>query len=156
MRALVPQLLRRRRPDAVIAHMCPIYLVLAAPLAKLVRVPLALWYTHWTIDRTLRLATRSRTSALSVDRRSYPIADPKVLGIGHGIDVAQFAARDGAPAGTGRCGCSRSAGRRRRRGSPRSSGRARSPARRASNCRSRSTAPRRRTRSGGTGASSRR
>ena len=101
MQALVPQLLRRDRPDAVIAHMCPIYLVLAAPVAKVVRVPLALWYTHWTIDRTLKLATRLADVGLSVDRRSYPIADPKVLGIGHGIDVSQFGAREGAPAGNG-------------------------------------------------------
>ena len=101
MRALVPELLRRPRPDAVIAHMCPIYLVLAAPLAKLVRVPLALWYTHWTIDRTLKLATALADVGLSVDRRSYPIDDPKVLGIGHGIDVGQFGARDGLPAGNG-------------------------------------------------------
>ena len=101
MRALVPQLLRRDRPDAVIAHMCPIYLVLAAPLAKLVRVPLALWYTHWTIDRTLKLATALADVGLSVDRRSYPIDDPKVLGIGHGIDVAQFAARNGIPESNG-------------------------------------------------------
>jgi len=98
MRALVPLLLsRRRRPDALIAHMCPIYLVLAAPLAKIVRVPLALWYTHWTIDRTLKLATALADVGLSVDRRSYPLDRPKVKGIGHGIDVAQFAARDAAP-----------------------------------------------------------
>lgn len=96
-RALVPQLLRRERPDALIAHMCPIYLVLAAPLAKLVRVPLALWYTHWTIDRTLRLATVLADVGLSVDRRSYPLDRPKVKGIGHGIDVTQFAARRGEP-----------------------------------------------------------
>ena len=97
MWALAPLLLSRRRPDAVIAHMCPIYLVLAAPLAKLVRVPLALWYTHWTIDRMLRLATALADVGLSVDRRSYPLDRPKVKGIGHGIDVAQFAARDAAP-----------------------------------------------------------
>ena len=42
MRALVPLLFSRRRPDALIAHMCPIYLVLAAPLAKLVAMPLDL------------------------------------------------------------------------------------------------------------------
>lgn len=101
MRALVPLLVSRRRPDAVIAHMCPIYLVLAAPLAKLVRVPLALWYTHWTIDRTLRLATALADVGLSVDRRSYPLDRPKVQGIGHGIDVTQFAARDEAPSGNG-------------------------------------------------------
>ena len=101
LRALAPLLLSRRRPDALIAHMCPIYLVLAAPLAKLVRVPLALWYTHWMIDRTLRLATALADVGLSVDRRSYPLDRPKVLGIGHGIDVTQFAAREGAPPGNG-------------------------------------------------------
>lgn len=102
LRALAPLLLsRRRRPDALIAHMCPIYLVLAAPLAKVVRVPLGLWYTHWTIDRTLRLATTLADVGLSVDRRSYPLDRPKVRGIGHGIDVAQFAARSGAPPGNG-------------------------------------------------------
>ena len=98
MRALVPLLLSRRRPDALIAHMCPIYLVLAAPLAKIVRMPLGMWYTHWAIDWELRVATALADVALSVDRRSYPIDRPKVLGIGHGIDVAQFAARDAAPA----------------------------------------------------------
>ncbi len=101
IRALAPLLLSRRRPDALIAHMCPIYLVLAAPLAKIVRVPLALWYTHWTIDRTLRLATALADVGLSVDRRSYPLDRPKVKGIGHGIDVAQFAARNAAPPGNG-------------------------------------------------------
>lgn len=101
MRALAPLLLSRRRPDALIAHMCPIYLVLAAPLAKVVRMPLAMWYTHWAIDWELRVATALADVALSVDRRSYPIDRPKVLGIGHGIDVAQFAARDAAPAGDG-------------------------------------------------------
>ena len=101
MGALAPLLLSRRRPDAVIAHMCPIYLVLAAPLAKLVRVPLALWYTHWTIDRTLRLATALADVGLSVDRRSYPLDRAKVKGIGHGIDVGQFAARGSAPPANG-------------------------------------------------------
>ena len=101
MRALVPLLLSRRRPDALIAHMCPIYLVLAAPLAKVVRMPLGMWYTHWAIDWELRVATALADVALSVDRRSYPIDRPKVLGIGHGIDVTEFAARDAAPAGNG-------------------------------------------------------
>ncbi|HWG57113.1 MAG TPA: glycosyltransferase family 4 protein [Gaiellaceae bacterium] len=99
VRALVPLLLRPRgrRPDAVIAHMCPIYLVLAAPFAKPLRVPLVIWYTHWTIDRTLRAATALCDLALSVDRRSYPLESSKVLGIGHGIDVDQFAARAAPP-----------------------------------------------------------
>jgi glycosyltransferase involved in cell wall biosynthesis len=92
-RVLLPALLRR--PDALLAHMCPIYLVLAAPLAKPLRVPLLIWYTHWTVDRTLRAATRLCDLALSVDRRSYPINSPKVVALGHGIDVDEFPARDG-------------------------------------------------------------
>jgi glycosyltransferase involved in cell wall biosynthesis len=87
------------RPDGLVAHMCPIYLVLAAPFAKPLRVPLLIWYTHWTIDRTLRTATRFCDAALSVDRRSYPLDSPKVIALGHGIDLAEFAARDGAPGG---------------------------------------------------------
>lgn len=92
VRAVGPVLLRR--PDALVAHMCPIYLVLAAPLAKPLRVPLVIWYTHWTIDRTLRLATALCSAALSVDRRSYPLESPKVRGIGHGIDTSEFAPAD--------------------------------------------------------------
>ena len=92
LRALLPELVRPR-PDAVVAHMCPIYLVLAAPFAKPLRVPLLLWYTHWTIDRTLELATRLADAPLSVDRRSYPLESANVRALGHGIDTTQFPAR---------------------------------------------------------------
>ena len=99
LRAVAPEL--RRRPDALVAHMCPIFLVLAAPLARPLRVPLVLWYTHWTIGRTLRLATRLCDLAVSVDTRSFPLVSPKVKGIGHGIDTDEFAPR-ADPKGDGR------------------------------------------------------
>jgi glycosyltransferase involved in cell wall biosynthesis len=101
LRALLPLLASRRPPDALIAHMCPIYLVLAAPFTKLRRVPTVLWYTHWAVHRTLRLATALADVALSVDRRSFPLDLPKVSGIGHGIDVAQFAPRASASSNGG-------------------------------------------------------
>jgi glycosyltransferase involved in cell wall biosynthesis len=78
------------RPVAVVAHMCPIYAVLAAPLARPLRVPLLLWYTHWARTRTLEAAERAATAIISVDRRSFPIASDKVVPIGHGIDLAEF------------------------------------------------------------------
>jgi glycosyltransferase involved in cell wall biosynthesis len=91
--------LSRGRPDAVLAHMVPVYVVLAAPLLVPLRVPLLLWYTHWHASRTLRIATRLSTAVLSVDRRSFPLATEKVRAIGHAIDVARFAPRtDAAPA----------------------------------------------------------
>jgi glycosyltransferase involved in cell wall biosynthesis len=85
------ELRRRPRPDAVFAHMVPLFLVLAAPLAKPLGTRLLLWYTHWHAGRTLRLATRLADLVLSVDRRSFPVASPKVRGIGHAIDVERFA-----------------------------------------------------------------
>jgi len=78
---------------AVLAHMCPIYAVLAAPLARPRGIPVLLWYTHWRATQTLRLAARASTAVLSVDARSFPLPSPKVRAIGHGIDVEEFPCR---------------------------------------------------------------
>jgi glycosyltransferase involved in cell wall biosynthesis len=83
----------RPRPVAVVAHMCPIYAVLAAPLVRPLRVPLLLWFTHWKRTRTLEAAERVSTVVVSVDRRSFPIDSPKVAAIGHGIDLDEFPCR---------------------------------------------------------------
>jgi glycosyltransferase involved in cell wall biosynthesis len=82
--------LARGRPLAVFAHMCPIYAVLAAPLARPVHVPVLLWYTHWHASPTLRLAARASNRILSVDRASFPLEHARLHAIGHGIDLAQF------------------------------------------------------------------
>src|SRR5690348_12940822 len=37
----------RPRPAGVVAHMVPLYAVLAAPLVRPLGIPLVLWYTHW-------------------------------------------------------------------------------------------------------------
>lgn len=92
--ALVGELRRRPRPAAVIAHMCPIYAVLAAPLARTAGTPVILWFAHWKRTRTLDLAVRLSTVVASVDVRAVPVHDRKVVGIGHGIDVTEFACRD--------------------------------------------------------------
>ena|SRR5919197_931535 len=84
--ALAPELLRR--PVAVLAHMSPIFAVLAAPLAKPLRVPLLLWFTQQASGRTLSTAERVVDRVLTVDERSVPLRSPKVRAIGHGIDVA--------------------------------------------------------------------
>ena len=78
------------RGGAVVAHMCPIYAVLAAPLVRPLRVPLLLWFTHWRASRLLRAAERVSTAVVSVDRRSFPLESDKVEAIGHGIDLSEF------------------------------------------------------------------
>src|SRR5215212_10570900 len=89
--------------DAVVAHMIPVYVLLAAPLVRPRRIPLLLWYTHWKASAQLRAAARLATAIVSVDRRSFPLESPKVRAIGHGIDVSEFscaehAAHDGLQA----------------------------------------------------------
>ncbi len=89
----------RTRPDAILAHMVPVYVILAWPFARPRRIPLLLWYTHWHASRALRLATRLCDVVLSVDRRSFPLDSPKLRGIGHAIDVDAFAPGEARPAG---------------------------------------------------------
>ena len=80
----------RPRPAAVVAHMCPIYAVLAAPLARPLGVRIVLWYTHWRASRLLRIAERVSTAVATVEPRTFPLDSPKVHAIGHGIDLADF------------------------------------------------------------------
>jgi glycosyltransferase involved in cell wall biosynthesis len=78
------------RSGAVIAHMCPIYAVLAAPFVRPLRIPLVLWFTHWKGSRLLTAAEKVSTAVTSVDLRSFPLASAKVRAIGHGIDLSEF------------------------------------------------------------------
>jgi glycosyltransferase involved in cell wall biosynthesis len=85
------------RGGAVVAHMCPIYAVLAAPLVRPLGIPLLLWFTHWRASGLLRAAERLSSAVVSVDRRSFPLESKKVHAIGHGIDVCEFACAAESP-----------------------------------------------------------
>jgi glycosyltransferase involved in cell wall biosynthesis len=88
------ELARALPGDAVVAHMIPAYVLLAAPLVRPRRIPLLLWYTHWKASAQLRAAERLATAIVSVDRRSFPLDSAKVRPIGHGIDVSEFDCSD--------------------------------------------------------------
>jgi glycosyltransferase involved in cell wall biosynthesis len=93
-------LARELRCDAVVAHMVPLYAVLAAPLVRPLGIPLVLWYTHWKAHGVVRAAERFSTVVTSVDQRSFPLRSKKVHALGHGIDVSEFACSDAPPAPT--------------------------------------------------------
>ena len=59
------ELARALPADAVVAHMIPVYVVLAAPLVRPRRIPLLLWYTHWKASHSCgpRSGSRRRSSA---------------------------------------------------------------------------------------------
>ena len=79
-----------QRPDAVVAHMIPLYVLIAAPAVRAKRIPLLLWYSHWKSHLLLRAAVAACTHVITVDARSFPLRSPKVHGIGHGIDLDEF------------------------------------------------------------------
>ena len=88
----------RPRPIGVVAHMVPLYAVLAAPLVRPLGIPLVLWYTHWKGHAVVRAAEKVSTAVVSGDARSFPVASAKVHAIGHGIDVDEFTCTE-APEG---------------------------------------------------------
>lgn len=87
----------RPRPAGVVAHMIPLYALLAAPLIRPLGVPLILWYTHWADSRTLRAAERVSTAVASVDSTSFPFASTKLHAIGHGIDLEELPCAEPEP-----------------------------------------------------------
>lgn len=80
----------RGRPTALVAHMSPIYAVLAAPVVRPLGVRVLLWYTQVRTNPLLERAVRLVDGVFTTDARSFPFASPKVHAIGHGIDVSRF------------------------------------------------------------------
>ena len=80
----------RGRPTAFVAHMSPVYALLAAPLLRPLNVPVLLWFTQQRGGANLNRAARVVDAILTVDARSVPVASLKVRSIGHGIETALF------------------------------------------------------------------
>ena len=78
---------RRGRADALLAHMCPEYLDLAAPVAKAFRFPLMLWFAHPARSQALTIADRLADAVLTSLPGAYPIDSEKVHVIGQATDV---------------------------------------------------------------------
>jgi glycosyltransferase involved in cell wall biosynthesis len=84
------------------AHMCPVYLNLAAPIAKTRRIPTILWFAHPADSNALWLADRSADAVLTSLPGAYPRPGPKVHIVGQAIDTDAIAfddraREDGAP-----------------------------------------------------------
>ena len=94
------RLLRRREVDVVFVHMVPRYAILAAPLARLFRVPIVLWNAHGTVSRYLRIAHNLVAAVVTASPESFRINSPKRIVTGHGIDADYFTAAEQEPTAT--------------------------------------------------------
>jgi glycosyltransferase involved in cell wall biosynthesis len=80
----------RPRPLGLVAHMVPLYVLVAAPFVRPLRIPLVLWYSHPNGHVLVRSAEALSTAVLSVENGTFPISSKKLVPIGHGIDLAAF------------------------------------------------------------------
>lgn len=85
----------RQHYDACFAHMQPLFAVMAAPLLRLLGVPLTLWYAHKSVSLKLRLAEKWVDHVVTASPESFRLSSSKVIVTGHGIDTSVFA--PGAP-----------------------------------------------------------
>ncbi len=84
--------------DVIFVHMIPLYVVLAAPLAGLYRKPITLWYTHRSSGSLLPLAMRLVRHIATAHPTTFPLADPRVRALGHGIRLDAYQPDDDPPA----------------------------------------------------------
>jgi glycosyltransferase involved in cell wall biosynthesis len=96
--AVVARELPGLRSGAVVAHMCPVYAIVVAPLVRPARVPLVMWWSHSKVDRVVRLAERVCTRVVSVDSTTFPLPSAKLELIGQATDVESFVLRAPRPA----------------------------------------------------------
>lgn len=82
----------RHNYDAVFVHMNPEYIMLGGLLWRLWGKRVAFWYTHKNVDLKLCVAVLFAHVVMTASKESFRLSSPKVRVVGHGIDMAQFAA----------------------------------------------------------------
>lgn len=96
---LLNRYLIQRRFDCIFVHMNPLFVLFAAPLAQIRRIPIILWYAHRKVTNRLRWAHRFCSRLITASEESLRLSTVKKNVIGHGIDTQRFVPSD-APCST--------------------------------------------------------
>lgn len=80
----------RHEYDSVFIHMNQVYVLLGAPLWKLWKKRVGLWYVHRQVTTSLRLAVALVDRVFSSVPQSMRVKTSKVSFVGHGIDLARY------------------------------------------------------------------
>lgn len=88
-RILLP-LVSRYRYDGCFAHMMPLFAVMAAPILRLKKIPIVLWYAHKSVTPMLRVAERLVHRTVTSTKEGFRLQSSKVRIIGQGIETERF------------------------------------------------------------------
>lgn len=80
--------------DAILVHMIPKYVILAAPIALIYKKPIYLWYTGVSNHWQLKLAVLFCKKVFTAHEAAMRINTPKRIITGHGIDINKFKIQD--------------------------------------------------------------
>jgi glycosyltransferase involved in cell wall biosynthesis len=83
-------ILRKDKIDVCFSHMMPKFTILAAPVLKVNKIPMVLWYAHKAITNILKLAHFLVNKVITASPESFRIKSKKVIVTGHGIDTKLF------------------------------------------------------------------
>ena len=81
--------------DFVLAHMSPVWIILASPLLRLHNKPSFLFYAHKHVDAKLRLAEKIVKGVFASVPGSISLKSKKVRWVGQGIPLHRFPFRKG-------------------------------------------------------------
>jgi glycosyltransferase involved in cell wall biosynthesis len=80
----------RHQYDNVFVHMNQIYVILGAPVWRVLGKKIGLWYAHGTVSTSLKLAERCTDIIFTCSKDSFRLPTTKVLVTGHGINTELF------------------------------------------------------------------
>jgi glycosyltransferase involved in cell wall biosynthesis len=84
------RVLSEDRIDVCFSHMIPIFTILAAPVLRAKRIPIATWYAHRQVTTTLKLAHHLSDCMVASAETSYRYRHDKLVIVGQGIDTDLF------------------------------------------------------------------
>ena len=82
------------KTDAILVHMIPKYVILAAPVAFIFRKPVYMWYTGVSAHWQLKFAVKLCKKVFTAHEAAMRVNTPKRIITGHGIDVEKFKIHD--------------------------------------------------------------
>lgn len=82
------------KTDAILVHMIPKYVILAAPVALIYGKPIYMWYTGVSVHWQLKLAVKFCNKVFTAHEAAMRINTPKRIITGHGIDTGRFKIHD--------------------------------------------------------------
>ena len=78
------------KADAILVHMIPKYVFLAAPVAFFYRKPIYMWYTGVAANWQLKLAVLFCKKVFTAHEAAMRVETKKRIVVGHGIDINKF------------------------------------------------------------------